>query len=87
MSTSNRRRTRRELERLEKMPNWKVVQKYKNLVPNNIKLKSDMVKGDQTYEEFIKNVELTPEILKEIEEYDTKNNLSNQKSVFNIYNK
>ena len=72
MSTSQARRDRREYERMKKMPTWKVIKKFKDKV-GDVKLKSDMVIDDSAYLDFINNVEITPEMKKELEEYDRNN--------------
>lgn len=69
MSTSHNRRQKREMMRLDKMPVWKVVKKFKNVVGKDIKVVKDE-KPSTTYQEFIDNLEITPEMLKELEEHD-----------------
>ena len=68
MSTSQARRERREYQRLREMPADKLVKKIKKMIPN-IPLNPNF-KANQTYQEWLDSVEITPEMLKELEEHD-----------------
>jgi hypothetical protein len=68
MSTSQSRRERREMERFRAMPADKLVRKIKKVLPN-IPLNPNNIKGEMTYQEWLSQVEITPEMLKELEEH------------------
>ena len=68
MSTSNNRRYQRELARMRKLPADKFVRKIKKVLPN-LPLVPMNRKGEMTYQEWLDQVEITPEMLKELEEH------------------
>jgi hypothetical protein len=69
MSTSYSRRERRALQRMREMPADKLVRKIRKVLPN-IPLNPNMVKGDMTYQQWLNEVEITPEMLEELEMHD-----------------
>jgi len=69
MSTSQNRRQKREMERFKAMSADKLVKKIKKIIPN-IPNNPNYKKPEMTYDEFIKQVQITPEMLKELEQHD-----------------
>ena len=73
------RRQRRQYERMEKLPAHKLVAKVKKLTGQKIEIHNEI--PTTTYEEFIKNIEITPEMLRELEEHE----MAQQNKKTNIY--
>jgi hypothetical protein len=69
MSTSQNRRQKREMARFRAMPADKLVRKIKKVLPN-IPDNPNYKKAEMTYGEWLDSIEITPEMLKELEQHD-----------------
>jgi len=68
MSTSYSRRERRAMQRMREMPADKLVKKIRKVLPN-IPLNPNF-KANQTYQEWLDSVEITPEMLEELQQHE-----------------
>lgn len=56
------------MQRMREMPADKLVRKIRKVLPN-IPLNPNMIKGEMTYEQWLSQVEITPEMLEELEQH------------------
>jgi anion-transporting ArsA/GET3 family ATPase len=81
------RQQKRFAEKLRKKSNKELLKDLKKLQPNlnkNVKIVDNEV---MDYKDFINSVVITPEMAKELEQYEADERLKSQKTNFNIYNK
>ena len=77
------RQQRRYAEKLSKKSNKELMKDLRKMFPNDKR----EIQGEMSYKQFIDSVQITPEMLKELEEHDKKEKEQSQNTVFNIYNK
>jgi anion-transporting ArsA/GET3 family ATPase len=81
------RQQKRFAEKLRKKSNKELLKDLKKLQPNlnkNVKIVDNEV---MDYKDFINSVVITPEMAKELEQYEADERLKSQNTNFNIYNK
>lgn len=79
------RQQRRYAEKLSKKSNKELMKDLRKMFPNK-NVERD-IQGEMSYKQFIDSVQLTPEMIQELEEHDKKQKEQSQNTVFNIYNK
>ena len=81
------RQQRRLMEKLKKKSNKELMTDFKKLYPN-MKVQPRIVDRDtMDYKDFINQVQITPEMAKELEQYEADERLKSQLTNFDIYNK
>ena len=81
------RQQRRLMEKLKKKSNKELMADFKKMYPN-MKVQPRIVDRDtMDYKDFINQVQITPEMSKELEQYEADERLKSQHTNFDIYNK
>lgn len=79
------RRERRYIEKLNKKSNKELIKDLQKMFPNQT-INSN-IKRTMDYQDFINNVELTPELIEQLNKYEDNGKLKGETPIFNIYNK
>ena len=81
------RQQRRLMEKLKKKSNKELMADFKKMYPN-MKVQPRIVDREtMDYKDFINQVQITPEMAKELEQYEADERLKSQNTNFDIYNK
>jgi len=70
MSTSQSRRERRHRNRLLKMSPTKMLSTINKRLPKDMKIKLSNQEQEMTYDEWLKSVEITHDMLEELKQHD-----------------
>ena len=85
MSSSQTRREKRERERLLKMEPKKMLATINKKLPKDMKVKLSNQQKEMSYEEWLNTVQVTPEMLKELEEHDKEQRKQSAENIINHY--
>ena len=81
------RQQRRLMEKLKKKSNKELMNDFKKMYPN-MKVQPKIVDREtMDYKDFINQVQITPEMAAELQQYEDDERLKSQNTKFDIYNK